>query len=423
MAMTIVEKILASHSGRDHVSPGDIVVCDIDMAVQTDIGFIFSPDVAATKHVHDPDKIAIVLDHRAPAKSADEAAGHVLARSFAKEWGVKHFFDIGNHGICHQIIQEYALALPGHMLVCSDSHTLASGALNCAARGFGNLDMAQVFATGKSWYRCSPTVKVVFEGTKPADVSGKDIFLYMAGWLGSLEGRNLEFAGPGLASLSMDQRSSLATMCTELSVDFAVFPADQVTLDYLKGRTDQLIEPVAADADAVYEDVHVLDLGTVTPHIARPDFIPHNTEPVAGFTEKVAINQAYVGSCANGKLEDFKVAAEVLHGRQVAPGVRMVVTPASQTVYAQALEAGYVATLVKAGAVVTNATCGACAGGHMGVLAAGEVCITSSTRNFRGRMGSHEARIYMGSTATVAASAVHGFITDPSPLLLSGEVA
>jgi 3-isopropylmalate/(R)-2-methylmalate dehydratase large subunit len=423
MAMTIIEQILSRHSGGGRVSPGDIVACDIDMAVQTDLGFIYSPEVAVPLKLHDPAKVAIVLDHRAPAKAADEALGHARAREYARKWGIRNFYDIGRHGICHQVILEQALALPGQILVCSDSHTLASGALNCAARGFGTLDLTQAFATGQSWFRCAPTARIVLEGEKSPAVSGKDIFLYMASWLGSMEGLCLEFGGPGLACLSMDQRSSLATMCTELSADFAVFPADAVTLAYLSARTDQPLEPVAADEHAEYAAVHVLDLASVVPHVARPDFLPHNTEPVAGFAERVAIHQAYVGSCANGKLEDLRVAARILEGRRVADGVRMIVTPASQQVYMDAVKAGYVGTIVAAGAVVTNSTCGACAGGHMGVLAPDEVCITSSTRNFRGRMGSADARIYMGSTATVAASAVAGYITDPTPFLSSGGTA
>jgi len=421
MGMTMVEQILARHADVDRIQPGDIVVCDIDMVVQTDIGFIANDEVVTPLHVEDPDRVAIVLDHRTPAKTVEDATAHVSARKFAARWGIDKFYDVGNHGICHQLIQERALALPGEIMVCSDSHALASGALNCAATGLGALDITHAIATGKSWFRCSPTVKFVLEGTKPANVAGKDILLYMADRFGSQEGHSLEFAGPGLRSLTMDQRSSLATMCTELSADFATFPADQTTLAYLAKRTTRAFTPVAPDHDADYAAVHTIDLSQIRPFVARPDYIPNNTMPLATLSERIAIDQAFVGSCANGKLEDLRTAASILKGKHIAAGVRLIVTPASQEVYLDAVRAGYIATLVEAGAVVTNSTCGACAGGHMGVLAAGEVCITSSTRNFRGRMGSAQARIYMGSTATVAASALAGYITDPTPYMQDGE--
>jgi 3-isopropylmalate/(R)-2-methylmalate dehydratase large subunit len=417
MGMTMIEKILARHAGRDSVGAGEIVVCDVDMAVQTDISFIIDEKLASPKKIADPDRIAVVFDHRVPARSAEDAAAHIKGREFVEKWGIKRFFDVGNHGICHQVIQESGLALPGQILVCPDSHTIASGAFNCAARGMGEVDFVAVMCTGKTWFRVPPVISIVLEGAKPANVFGKDILLHIAGSLGSVEGHSVEFAGAGLATLSLDDRTTLTTMCAEISADFALMPADEVVLRYLRDRNAASFQPVAADGDAEYAAVHVVDLGKLQPFVARPDFIPENTEPVASFAQRVKIDQAFVGSCANGKLEDFKAVATVLKGRTVAPWVRFVVTPASQQVYLAALRAGYIETLIKAGAVVTNSTCGACAGGHMGVLGPGEVCITSSTRNFRGRMGSPEATIYMGSSATVAASAVAGYITDPTPFL------
>lgn len=258
---------------------------------------------------------------------------------------------------------------------------------------------------------------------KPANVFGKDILLHIAGRLGSFEGHNVEFSGPGLKTIPLDDRSTICTMCAEISADFATMPADDVVLDYLSERTQATFEPVESDADAQYAAVHVVDLSEIRPTLAKPDFIPENTLPIDTFKERVKIDQAFVGSCANGKLEDLKAVAAVLKGRQVAPGVRLIVTPASQKVYLAALRAGYIETIAESGGLVTNSTCGACAGGHMGVVGPGEVCLTSSTRNFRGRMGSPDARIYMASSATVAASAVVGYITDPTEFLKEAGIA
>jgi 3-isopropylmalate/(R)-2-methylmalate dehydratase large subunit len=261
------------------------------------------------------------------------------------------------------------------------------------------------------------------EGEKPANVFGKDILLHIAGRFGSFENHNVEFSGPGLKTIPLDDRCTICTMCAEISADFATMPADDVVLDYLRERTEVRLDPVDPDPDARYAAVHAIDLNAIKPTLAKPDFIPNNTLPLEAFRERVRIDQAFVGSCANGKLEDLKAVARILKGRRVAPSVRLLVTPASQKVYLEALRAGYVETIVESGGLVTNSTCGACAGGHMGVVGPGEVCLTSSTRNFRGRMGSPEARIYMASSATVAASAITGYITDPSVFLEEAQPA
>jgi 3-isopropylmalate/(R)-2-methylmalate dehydratase large subunit len=423
MGMTMIEKILARHAGVESARPGDILVCDVDMAVQIDLSYLIDEKLAQPKRIADPDKVALIMDHRVPASKIEDAAAHRKARQFAERFGIKRFFDVGRSGICHQVIQESGLALPGQILVCSDSHTLASGVLNCAARGLGQLEITQIICMGKTWFRVSPTVQFRLEGAKPKNVFGKDILLHIAGRFGSFEGHNVEFSGPGLKTISLDDRSTICTMCAEISADFATMPADDVVLDYLKERTKAAFEPVEPDADAEYAAVHVINLAEIRPTLARPDFIPKNTVPIDMFKERVKIDQAFVGSCANGKLEDLKTIAGVLKGRQVAPGVRLIVTPASQKVYLAALKAGYIETIAESGALVTNSTCGACAGGHMGVVGPGEVCLTSSTRNFRGRMGSPEAKIYMASSATVAASAVVGYITDPTQFLKEADLA
>lgn len=419
LGMTMAEKILSRKSGKAGVTPGEIVVCDVDMAVMLDLSFSMpSRQELIPKYVRDPDSVAVVLDHTVPAPSAHDAEGHKKARAFAAEFGIDQFFDVGNHGICHQVIMENALALPGGILACSDSHTIASGALNCLARGLGPVEILHIVCTGQTWYKVAPTIKYELVGQKPPDVYGKDIFLYIAGLYGSSEGYNLEFGGEALGQLSIDDRSTLSTMCAEISAEFAVFPFDDVVADYVRGRTTRDFEPVHADADARYADVRTIDLSKISPYVARPDSVPNNTLSVSDLTaEGIRIDQAFVGSCANGKLEDIRVVSEILRGRRVHPGVRFIVTPASQRIYREAARLGYVETILEAGAVFTNSTCGACYGGHMGVVGEGEVCITSSTRNFKGRMGSAGARIYLASSATVAASAVEGSITRPSSYL------
>jgi 3-isopropylmalate/(R)-2-methylmalate dehydratase large subunit len=418
--MTMLQKILARKAGLPSVSPGEIVVVPVDTTVMIDLVFSNGRLPADPKRIADPDRVVVMLDHAVPAPTVHDAAGHALAREFVKKFGIKRFFDIGDHGICHQLILENGIALPGQVLVCSDSHTLASGAFNCAARGLGAAEILQIVCTGRTWFKVAPAVRYLLEGRLPPGVYGKDIFLHLAGEFGSVEGHDVEFGGSGLGSLSLDDRATVATMCAEISANFALFPADALLVDYLRSVTDAEFEPVESDPNAEYARVHSVELSRLRPYVAFPDDIPGNTRPVDEIGERIAIQQAFVGSCANGKLEDLRVAAEVVRGRRVAPGVRLLVTPASQRVYLQAVRLGYVETLVEAGAVVTNSTCGACYGGHMGVLGPGETCITSSTRNFKGRMGSPTARIYMGSSATVAASAIAGWITDPAPYLSAG---
>jgi len=415
MGMTMAEKILSRHSGRGEVRPGDIVVCEVDKIVQIDL--VFAATAPMPKRIADPRKVAVILDHAIPAPTIENAEGQSIARQFVKQFGIEKFYDVGRGGICHQVILENGLALPGQILTCADSHTCASGAFNCVARGMGPLEMLQIMCTGKTWYQVAPTVKFALSGRKPANVFGKDIFLYLASLAGSVEGHNIEFGGPGVAELTLDDRATLATMAAELSAEFATFPADDAVIEYLRPVTDEPFEAAESDPDASYAATYDVSLADLRPYVARPDFIPRNTLAVADLAEKVAIDQAFVGSCANGKLEDFRVAAQIVRGKQVAPGVRFIVTPSSQRVLKEAVRLGYVGTLLEAGALVTNSTCGACYGGHMGVLGPKEVCITSSTRNFKGRMGSPSAQIYMASSATVAASAIAGHICDPTAFL------
>lgn len=412
MGMTMIERILARKAGLAQVSAGQTVVCEVDMTVMIDLQFAtaWTPPL----RINDPDKVAVVMDHAVPAPSVHDAAGGTRARAFARDFGIARFYDVGRHGICHQVIAENGLARPGEILACTDSHTCAAGAYNTAARGLGPAEVYSILCTGSTWFQVAPTVRYEFTGTRPAAVSGKDVFLHIAGAYGDATNQNLEYGGPGLASIPMSDRRTIATQGAEISADFSTFPADELCRDFIEQHSPGGVPFTAADPDpdAVYAAVRTVDLDTLVPQVARPGTVSRNSLPVTEI-ERRKVDQCFIGSCANGQLEDLAVAAAIVRGRTVAPGVRLLVTPASQQVYRDALRAGYLQDLADAGAVVTNSTCGACFGYHMGLLAPGEVCLTSSTRNFTGRMGSPDAEIYMASPATVAASALTGYVTDP----------
>jgi 3-isopropylmalate/(R)-2-methylmalate dehydratase large subunit len=416
LSATTIEKILARASGKDHVRPGDLAVCVPDMILHLDLTMTTEGAWHRPKKVFDPSRIAVIMDHAVPAPTIKDASGIAEGRRFAKEFGLL-LVDVGRHGIGHVVAAEKGLARPGELLVCADSHTCAAGAFNCAARGTGPADQMQAITKGLAWFPVNPTVRYVFTGTLPAYAAGKDVFLHIAQEYGGHSNLSVEYGGPGLASLPMHERRTIATMSAELSAEFAIFDFDERTENYLKGRVDRPLTPVFPDRDAEYQAVREIDLGKIEPYVARPDGVLKNNVPMSRFDERQHIDQAFVGSCANGQIEDIRAVAAVMKGRRVAEGTRFIVTPGSQAIYTQALREGLVEILLEAGAVVTNSTCGACLGYHMGVLAPGEVCITASTRNFKGRMGSTEASIYMGSPATVAASAVTGFITDPRTFL------
>jgi 3-isopropylmalate/(R)-2-methylmalate dehydratase large subunit len=414
MSMTIIEKILARGAGLAEAHAGDVVVCDVDMTVLIDLQF--ATLWQDPTRIADPERLAVIMDHAVPAPTVNDADGGVRAREFVRRFGIERFFDVGRHGICHQVIAENGLARPGEILTCTDSHTCAAGAYNNAARGLGPIEVYSIMCTGKTWFLLAPTIRYELTGTKPDVVSGKDIFLCIAGTHGDATNHNLELGGPGLASVPMNDRRTIATQGAEVSADFTTFPADEICLDFLQGRTGERLEPVDADDDAIYADVREVDLSSMTPWVARPGKVADNALPISQ-VERRKVDQCFIGSCANGQIEDLRIAAEMLRGRRVAPGVRLIVTPASQAVYAQAVREGYVEVLADAGAIVTNSTCGACFGYHMGLLGAGEVCITASTRNFKGRMGSPDAEIYMASPRTVAAAAIAGEIIDPREML------
>jgi len=418
MGMTIIEKILARQSGQKTVAPGDLVTARLDTIILFDNNFVASVwrDV---QHVFDPDRVVVTMDHRAPAPHIGSATAHIAARDFVKKFGIKRFHDVGREqGIGHVLVADHAYAMPGTVLICSDSHTCSAGAFNCVARGVGHPDIAYGLTKGETWFRVGETVRYDLEGEFRPGVSMKDVFLHISGTYGGHETQNVEFGGPAMAHLNMNARRTLTTMGAELSAEFATFEADKVLLDYIAERNPDHppFEAQNPDPDARYADRRTIDLNDIDPLVALPDSVLNNSKPV-GDVAGTRIDQAFIGSCANGTIDDLAVAAEMLDGRRVADGVRLIVTPATQNIYREAAQCGILATLVEAGAVVTNATCGACGGGHMGVIGPGETCITASTRNFKGRMGDPSAKVFMGSPATVTASAIAGTISDPREYL------
>jgi 3-isopropylmalate/(R)-2-methylmalate dehydratase large subunit len=416
MGMTIAEKILASKGGREVVRPGDIVTVEVDTVILFDNNFMPANWRDILK-VRDPERIVVVMDHRVPAPNAMAAGAHVTARAFAEKFGIKRVHDVGyDQGISHQLVADLGYGIPGTVLVCSDSHTCSAGVFNCLARGVGGPDVFYSAIKGETWFRCGDTVRYELTGTLPKAVATKDAFLQIAGQYGAHATMNVEYGGPGMASLSINARKTLTTMSAELSAEFATFEPDDVLIDWVRSRSTREFEPVYPDADAKYLDVRQVDLSKLEPLVAYPDTVVQNSRPVKEAAGQ-KIDQAYIGSCANGTLDDLELAAAVVAGKRVREGVRFIVTPASQLVYRQALKSGALEKLTDAGAIIAPPTCGACGGGHMGVIGPGEVCITATTRNFKGRMGDPSSKVFMGSPATVAASALTGYITDPREFL------
>ena len=418
MGMTMSEKILARHARLSSVKPGDTVTCKLDWAVCHDMFFnVDGQDIyKGVDHLDHPEKCVVLLDHAVPAPTSRDALGAVYARKFCKKHGIHHFIDVGDHAIIHQAMAERGYAAPGVLLAGADSHTCASGALNCAAKGFGPAEITYMFCTSETWFQVAPTILYELTGVLPMGCTGKDVFLYMAGVYGDVTGYTVEFGGDGVTNLTIPQRQSIATMCAEINAEFAIFPCDNRLRDYLTARGDRRIDAVEPDGDAVYADVRKIDLSALEPYVAKPHFIPNNCVPV-GEVAGLEVNQIVVGSCSNGRIEDLQIVADMVRGRHVAPGVRFIVTPASQRIYLQAVKMGIVETLTEAGCVVTNATCGCCYGGHMGLIGPGERCLATTTRNFKGRLGSPESEVMLCGPTTAAASALTGVITDPRTML------
>ena len=417
--MTIAEKILAAHCGRDEVSPGDLVNVKTDVVMSNDI----TAPIAirefrrlGVKKVFDPTKVVMVPDHFVPAKDMESAENAKLVREFAREQGIV-YFEVGAMGIEHVLLPEKGIVLPGFVVTGADSHTCTYGALGAFATGMGSTDIACAMATGDIWMRVPPTIKFVYRGRLQPWVGGKDLILHTIGQIGVDGARYaaMEFAGEAIDSLPMEGRFTMANMAIEAGAKAGLFRVDRKTRTYLKGRTDRPYTAYAPARDAQYAAVHEWDVSNLEPQVAAP-FLPSNVAPVSQLAGK-EIDQAVIGCCTNGRLDDLRVATRILRGRQVHPRVRCIVIPGSQEVYLRALKEGLIEALVWAGAVVSTPTCGPCMGGHMGVLAAGERAISTTNRNFVGRMGSTKSEIYLASPAVAAASAVLGRIAKPEEVV------
>ena len=408
MGMTMTQKILAAHAGLGAVTAGQLIEAELDLALANDI----TAPVAIKEmekvggHVKYRDRVALVMDHFTPNKDIKAACQVKCTRAFAQREGVEHFFDVGQMGIEHALLPERGLVGAGDCVIGADSHTCTYGALGAFSTGVGSTDLAAGMMTAKCWFKVPAALRFVLRGALPPFVTGKDLILHIIGVIG-VDGalyKSMEFTGEGVAALSMDDRFTVCNMAIEAGAKNGIFPVDQQTLDYMRGRFSRPVKIYEADADAVYERTYEIDLAALKPTVAFPH-LPENTKTQ---WEPLPIDQVVIGSCTNGRISDLRQAAEVLRGRTVANNVRCIVIPATQEVYLQALREGLLETFVQAGAVVSTPTCGPCLGGHMGILADHERCVSTTNRNFVGRMGHTTSEIYLASPYTAAASAVAG---------------
>lgn len=413
--MTIAEKILAKVSGREKVVPNEIVMARVDLAMShenADVVLRAFKEIGVEK-VWDNEKIVILFDHRIPADSEKTAITHKRLRNFVKEQRIKFFYDM-KEGICHQILAEFGHARPGVLLVGTDSHTTTHGAFGAFATGIGATEMAGVWATGELWLKVPESVKINISGSFRPLVSAKDLILYIIGRLGAdgVSYKAVEFHGETVKQMSIASRMVLSNLSMEMGAKAAFVPPDDKTSAYLSGRAYKEFDAVLPDDDAVYSEEFDFDVNELKSQVACPHSVD-NVKPVKEVAG-LKINQALLGSCTNGRLEDLEVAARIIEGKRVHPDVRLLVIPASKSIYLEAMKKGYLEIFIKAGGVIVNPGCGPCLGAHQGLLAPEEVCIATTNRNFKGRMGSAEAFVYLASPATVAASALTGEITEPS---------
>ena len=425
MGMTLAEKILARASGRERVVPDEIVVAQVDLAMSHENADLVRKSFAeiGVSRVWDPTRIAIIFDHRVPAESEKTATTHKAVREFVGAQGITNFYDVGRGGICHQVLPENGHVRPGMVVVGTDSHTTTHGAFGAFATGIGATEMAGVWTEGTLWFKVPSTLRIEVEGKLGPWISAKDLILYLIGRLGAdgADYRAVEFDGAAIRAMSVASRMVLTNLAMEMGAKVAFTPVDEVLLDYLRPLTPQKIEPIAPDADARYERVIRIDAGrdVTEPQIACPHSVD-NVRPLSALGD-VSIDQAVLGSCTNGRLEDLEVAAHVVAGHTVHEHARLIVIPASQQIYRQAMRLGYLDALVAAGALVNPPGCGPCVGVHQGILAAGEVCVSSTNRNFLGRMGSPGSQVYLASPAVVAASAIAGKLAHPASLVTQEE--
>jgi 3-isopropylmalate/(R)-2-methylmalate dehydratase large subunit len=420
MGMTMTQKILAAHAGLDKVVAGQLIEADLDLVLGNDITSpvaIKEMDKMKTEGVFDKDKIALVPDHFVPNKDIKSAEHCKCVRDFAHKYDITNYFEVGEMGIEHALLPEKGLTVAGDVIIGADSHTCTYGALGAFSTGVGSTDMAAGMATGKAWFKVPSAIKFVLKGKLPKFVSGKDVILHIIGKIG-VDGalyKSMEFVGEGVKALSMDDRFAIANMAIEAGGKNGIFPVDDLTVEYMKAHSTRPYKVYEADEDAEYDEVYEIDLSSLRPTVAFPH-LPENTRTVDEITEKVMIDQVVIGSCTNGRIEDLRAAAEVLKGKHIKKGIRAIILPATQDIYMQSIKEGLTETFIKAGCVVSTPTCGPCLGGYMGVLAAGERCVSTTNRNFVGRMGHVDSEVYLASPYVAAASALTGYITSPDKL-------
>ena len=416
MGMTLTQKILANHAGLESVTAGQLISAKLDIVLGNDITTPVAVNEfkkAGFDKVFDKDRIAIVLDHFVPNKDIKAAQQSKTCREFACGHCVSHFYDVGKMGIEHALLPEQGVVTAGDCIIGADSHTCTYGALGAFSTGVGSTDMAAGMATGKAWFKVPSAIKFNLTGRLPENCSGKDVILTIIGMIG-VDGalyKSMEFVGDGAHTLSMDDRLCICNMAIEAGAKNGIFAVDDITLNYLEGRSERKPVIFEADDDAEYEKVIDIDLSKIVPTVACPH-LPENTKPAKELSD-IKIDQVVIGSCTNGRMEDMETAFAVLNGNKVAGGVRCIIIPATMQIYRECIERGYVTAFIDAGAVVSTPTCGPCLGGYMGILAAGERCIATTNRNFVGRMGHVDSEVYLASPATAAASALTGFITSP----------
>lgn len=419
MGMTMTQKILAAHAGLEYVEAGQLIEADLDMVLANDITgpvAIHEVEKLTKKTVFDKDKIALVPDHFTPNKDIKSAEHCKCVREFACKHNITNYFEVGEMGIEHALLPEKGLIVAGETCIGADSHTCTYGALGAFSTGVGSTDMGAGMMTGKAWFKVPSAIRFELINKPSKWVSGKDVILHIIGKIG-VDGalyKSMEFVGEGIQYLGMDDRFTIANMAIEAGAKNGIFPVDDLTIAYMKEHSKKEYKVYEADEDAVYDETYVIDLAELKPTVAFPH-LPENTKTVEEAGE-VKIDQVVIGSCTNGRIEDLRTAAKVLEGRHVARGIRAIIFPATQAIYLQAIEEGLIQTFIKAGAVVSTPTCGPCLGGHMGILAAGERAVSTTNRNFVGRMGHVESEVYLASPAVAAASAVTGKISQPSEL-------
>lgn len=420
MGMTMTQKILAAHAGLPEVKAGQLIEAKLDMVLGNDITSpvaINEFEKCGACSVFDKNRIALVLDHFVPNKDIKAAEQCRQTRNFAGKYDIKNFFDVGRMGIEHALLPEQGIVGPGDCIIGADSHTCTYGALGAFSTGVGSTDMAAGMATGKAWFKVPSAIRFNLVGKPKKWVSGKDVILHIIGMIG-VDGalyRSMEFTGEGVQNLTMDDRFTIANMAIEAGGKNGIFPVDDLAVAYMKEHSKRPFTVYEADPDAAYDEEYTIDLGALEPTIAFPH-LPENTKTISEITEDIKVDQAVIGSCTNGRIDDLRCAAEILKGRRVKKGVRCIVIPATQKIYLQAMEEGLLKIFIEAGAVVSTPTCGPCLGGYMGILAAGERCISTTNRNFVGRMGHVDSEVYLASPAVAAASAVTGKISAPSEL-------